>query len=61
MQRLRIYMKHRSKTTIALIACILAWAIDSSLASRMGERLLSATIRLGFELLDGDDMLIGIG
>ena len=54
-------MKHRSKTTIALIACILAWAIDSSLATRMGERLLSATIRLGFGLLDGDNMLVRIG
>ena len=54
-------MKHRPKTTIALIACLFAWAMESSLATRMGERLLSATIRLGFELLEGDDMLIGIG
>jgi hypothetical protein len=54
-------MNDRPKTTIALVVCILAWAINSGLTTRTGERLLSATIRMGFELLDGDDMLVGIG
>ena len=54
-------MKDHPKTTIRVVGCILAWALNSSLAMRSGERLLSAMIRLGFELLDGDDMLVGIG
>ena len=54
-------MNDRPKTTIALVVCILAWAINSGLTTRTGEWLLSVTIRVGFELLDGDDMLVGIG
>lgn len=54
-------MKDRLKTTIALVICVLAWAVNSGLTTRTGERLLSATIRMGFELLDGEDMLVGIG
>jgi len=54
-------MNDRPKTTIAVVASLLVWTINASLATRTGERLLSAAIRLGFALLDGDDMFIGIG
>jgi hypothetical protein len=54
-------MKDHPKTTVAVVACVLAWAINGSVGARAGERLLSAAIRVGFELLGGADMLVGIG
>ena len=61
MQRLTVLMKAHPKTTLIMVACILAWAINTAVATRTAEQLLSATIRVGFELLDGEDMLVGIG
>jgi hypothetical protein len=54
-------MKDHPQTTTVVVACVLAWAITWSVSSRTGKRLLSAAIRVGFELLGGADMLVGIG
>ena len=54
-------MKDHPKTTIIMAACILVWAIKSPIVTQIGEQLLGATIRVGFELFDGEDLLVGIG
>ena len=54
-------MKEHPKTTLITVACVLAWAVPTAVVTRTVEQLLSATIRVGFELLDGADMLVGIG
>ena len=61
MRRLRTHMYDHPKTTIAVLTCVLAWAINSSAAERAGERLLGAALRVGFALFDAEDMLNGIG
>ena len=61
MQRLTALVKDHPKTTLIMVACVLAWAINTAALTKAGEQLLSATIRVGFELLDGEDLLVGIG
>jgi hypothetical protein len=61
MQRLAALMKEHPKTTLITVACILAWAVNTAVVTRTVEQLLSATIRVGFKLFDGEDMLLGIG
>ncbi len=61
MRRLAALMKEHPKTTLITVACVLAWAVNTAVVTRTVEQLLSATMRVGFELLDGADMLVGIG
>ena len=61
MQRLTALVKDHPKTTLIMVACVLVWAINTAALTQAGEQLLSAMIRVGFELLDGEDMLVGIG
>jgi hypothetical protein len=54
-------IKEHPKTTLAVIAYGLVWAVKPSLVVVAGQRLLGGAIRLGFEVLEGEDMLVGIG
>ena len=53
-------MKEHPKTTLITVACVLAWVVHTAVVTRTVEQLLSATIRVGFELLDGEDILVNI-
>jgi hypothetical protein len=54
-------MNDHLKTTPVVVTCVLAWAITLAVNTRPGQRILGAAIRAAFELLDGADMLVGIG
>jgi hypothetical protein len=54
-------MKHWLKIALLVAACCAVWPFKPSNTVTAGEWLLEGMVHLGFKLLDGEDMLLGIG
>jgi hypothetical protein len=49
-------IKEHPKTTLAVIACGLAWVVKPSVVVLARQRVLGGAIRLGFDVLEGGEV-----